>query len=334
MLVNLILLLNVVSASWLVKAPSANPQEFVVYSQNSDYQKISTYFLRCAEKDQILEDFKKAQILFLDGNLDQAKQQFLLVTEKKWSCDWAESERQLVLFSFLRMAQIEQDAARQTQWLTHAVHFDSEWTPDPSVFPPPLIAQFSSVRRQTMTQKIVLPTFSPKYSALLRNGRFMSLAQLSLEATSGKARYTFVSDTYQIETVFMTLTELQQLTLQPQPLVIGDCNNFQLSENLKWIENVSVFFSLNCVKTSQNISQPSSSTNGETVAKASSPLQLPTVPGDPAPSQKTWIQRNGLWLGTALVGSLLLSYHLKNQERPQTVAVPTTTLYQNPGGTD
>ena len=334
MLVNLILLLNVVSASWLVKAPSSNPQEFAVYSQNSDYQKISTYFLRCAEKNQILEDFKKAQILFLDGNLDQAKQQFLLVTERKWSCDWAENERQLVLFSFLRMAQIEQDSARQTQWLTHAVQFDSEWTPDPSVFPPPLIEQFSAVRRQSIAQKIVLPAFSQKYSALLRNGRFISLAQLSLEAIGGKARYTFVSDTYQIETVFITLSELEQLTLQPQPLVLGDCNNFQVSENLKWVENVSVFFDLKCVKTSQQLLTQSSSTNSDSVAKIAPQLQLPTMPGDPAPPQKTWIQRNGLWLGTALVGSLLLSYHLKNQERPQTVAVPTTTLYQKPGGTD
>ncbi len=328
MLINLFLILNLVSASWLVKAPSANPQEFTVYNQNSDFQKISGYFLRCEEKNQILEDFKKAQILFLDGNLDKAKQQFLIVTEKKWSCDWAESERQLILFSFLRMAQIEQEAARQTQWLKQAVQFDSEWTPDPSVFPPPLISQFASVRRQSVVQKIVLPAFAQKFSALLRNGRFISLAQLSLEASSGKARFTFVSDTYQIETVFMTLSELEQLSLQPQPLVIGDCNDFQLSENLKWIENVSVFFALNCVKSSPQTS------NSGAVAKIDSSLRLPTMPQAPQPQQRSWIQRNGLWLGTAVVGSLLLSYHLKNQDRPQTVAVPTTTLYQNPGGTD
>ena len=333
MIINLFLLLNVVSASWLVKAPSANPQEFAVYSQNSDYQKISAYFVRCEEKNQILEDFKKAQILFLDGNLDKSKQQFLIVTEKKWSCDWAESERQMVLFSFLRLAQIEQESARQTQWLTQAVQFDSEWTPDPSVFPPPLIAQFSSLRRQTTAQKIVLPAFSQKYSALLRNGRFISLAQLSLEASAGKARYTFISDTYQIETVFITLLELEQLTLQPQPLVMGECNEFQLSENLKWIENVSVFFSLNCVKSSQQTSTATQVSAQLTAAKTGSSLRLPAMPEAPS-QQKTWVQRNGLWLGTAIVGSLLLSYHLKNQERPQTVAVPTTTLYQKPGGTD
>jgi hypothetical protein len=330
MLVNLLLILSLASASWLVKAPSANPQEFAVYSQNSDFQKISAYFLKCEEKSQIVEDFKRAQILFLDGNLDKAKQQFLIVTEKKWSCDWVESERQIILFSFLRMAQIEQETGRQTQWLTQAVQFDSEWTPDPSVFPPPLIAQFTSARRQTTTQKIVLPAFAQKYSALLRNGRFISLAQLSLEAGPGKARYTFVSDTFQIETVFMTLSELEQLTLQPQPLVIGDCNEFQLNENLKWIENVSVFFGLNCVKTAQQTSTAASAV----MTKSESSLQLPAMPNTSPSQEKTWIQRNGLWLGTAVVGSLLLSYHLKNQDRSQTVSVPTTTLYQKPAGTD
>ena len=100
------------------------------------------------------------------------------------------------------------------------------------------------------------------------------------------------------------------------------------AQNLKWIENVSVFFALNCVKSSQQIS------NSGAMAKIDSSLRLPVMPEAPQPQQRTWIQRNGLWLGTAVVGSLLLSYHLKNQDRPQTVAVPTTTLYQNPGGAD
>jgi hypothetical protein len=327
MFLNLLIILNMVNASWLVKAPSAHPQEFTVYSQNSDYQKISTYFLRCEEKSQLLEDFKRAQVLFLDGNLERAKQQFLIVTEKKWSCDWAESERQIILFSFLRMAQIEQEPPRQSHWLNQAVEFDTEWTPDNAVFPPPLIAQFSLVRRQTKLQKIVLPAFAQKFSALLRNGRFMSLSQLAIEANSGKARYSFVSDTYQIETVFVSLSELEQLSIQPQPFVVGDCDDFQLSENLKWIENVAVFHSLNCIKSSQK------TTSEPMMANAASPLQLPAAP-DSIPLQKTWIQRNGLWLGTVIVGSLLLSYHLNNQDRAQTVAVPTTTLYQNPGGAD
>ncbi len=327
MLLNLFLILNAVSASWLVKAPSANPQEFAVYSQNSDYQKISAYFLRCEEKGQLLEDFKRAQLLFLDGNLDKAKQQFLVVTEKKWACDWAETERQIILFSFLRMAQIEPDAGRQIEWLVQAVQYESEWTPDASVFPPPLIAQYATVRRQITSQKIVLPAFAQKYSALLRNGRFMSLAQLSLEANAGKARYTFVSDTYQIETVFVALPELENLSIQPQPFVTGECSDFQINENLKWIENVSVFHSLNCIKSSQQTAMPS-------IVNAETPMPLPTLPEATVPHQKTWIRRNGLWLGTAIVGSLLLSYHLNNQDQPRTVAVPTTTLYQKPGGTD
>jgi hypothetical protein len=331
MFVNLLFAMNLVSASWLVKAPAANPQEFAVYSQNSDFQKISAYFLRCEEKAQLLEDFKKAQILFLDGNLDKAKQQFLIIVEKKWSCDWSENERQLIAFSFLRIAQIEQDVQAQTRWLTEANNFDGEWMPDTSVFPPPLLSQFSAIRRQSKQQKIVLPAFSQKYSALLRNGRFVSLAQLSFEASASKARFTFVSDTYQIETVFLTLSELENLNLQPQPLVFGDCDNFQLSENLKWIENISVFHSLNCVKDSQRSAQVNSAPS-QTTHQLSA--QLPSMPMESSAAPKSWIQRNGIWLGTALVGSVLLSYHLKNQNREQTVTVPTTTVYQKPGGTD
>ncbi len=71
---------------------------------------VSSYFLNCEVKKELYEDFKKAQVQFLDGNIDQAKSSFARVVDKKWSCDWADDERKIISFSLLRSAQLENDS--------------------------------------------------------------------------------------------------------------------------------------------------------------------------------------------------------------------------------
>ncbi len=317
---------TVFASQWLVKAPTANPQEFAVYAQNSQYEKISNFFLQCDARLQLNEDLKRAQILFLDGDLQQAKDHFSKVVEKKWSCDWADDERKIISFSFLRLAQMTPNLEAQKDYLYEAIQFDESFRPDEAIFPPPLVNSYKTLLQQLPRQKIVLPTFSKKFTGLLRNGRFLSLANLTLEAQSGKARYTFVSDSYQTEKYFISLTELSALTLEPQPLVYGDCDNMQVHESLKWQTELHVFFSLNCIKGMQQNSSLA------TQSLSSSPQMKELTASTEIPVQDapkgSWLQRNGLWLGTAIVGSLLVSYHLKNQDKEQQVAVPTTTLHQ------
>lgn len=319
---------TVFAAQWLVKAPTAHPQEFAVYAQNSQYEKISNYFLQCEVRSQLNDDLKKAQILFLDGDLQLAKDQFAKVVEKKWSCDWADDERKLISFSFLRLAQMTTNLEAQKNYLYEAIQFDESFLPDEALFPPPLVAVYKTLLQQLPRQKIVLPDFSKKFSALLRNGRFISLANLTLETQAGKARYTFVSDAYLPEKLFINLTELEALTVEPQPLAYGECESMQVHESLKWQTELHVFYSLDCIKGAQTKSSLAVNTMGSSSQiKDFATTTTPQMPEPEAP-KGTWLRRNGLWLGTAIVGSLLVSYHLKNQDKEQHVAVPTTTLHQ------
>lgn len=320
-----LLISTVFATQWLVKAPTANPQEFTVYAQNSAYEKISNSFLKCDDKELLMETLKKAQILFLDGDLEIAKNTFLKIVEKKWSCDWGEEERKIISFSYLRLAQSEQNSEARKNFLAEAIQFDDQYRPDEAVFPPPLIQDFQTLLQQLPREKIVMPLFSKKFTALLRNGRFLSLANLTLETFSGKARFTFVSDAYQTEKFFVTLKELEALTVEPLPLVYGTCDHFQIHESLKWQTELNVFFSLDCVKSSkQNVIAE----NQNSIGILPQTKDFATTGEPPQQAQGSWLQRNGLWLGTAIVGSLLVSYHLKNQDKEQHVAVPTTTLHQ------
>ncbi len=320
-----VLISMTLASQWLVKAPEAHPQEFAVYAQNSAAEKISAHFLKCDLEQTLQEDLKKAQILFLDGDLLKAKKQFLKVIEKKWSCDWADDERQIISFSFFRLAQLEQDGPNPLRWIKEAVQFDDAYVADATIFPPPLIDAYKTNLQKNTLQKITLPLVAKKFSALLRNGRFISLSQLTVQARDGKARFTFVSDTYLVEKVFVSLKELETLSLEPQALVYGSCENFQLHESLQWLSQVSVFHRLDCVKSPTQNTQVTSSTLPTTQILSNFKNEQ-TAPQDVKTG--SWLQRNGLWLGTAIVGSVLLTMHLNNQDREQRVMVPTTTLNQ------
>ena len=308
----------------LIKAPNANSQEFATYAQNSSTEKISTYFLKCESKKDLYEDFKKAQIQFLDGFIDKAKSFFINVAEKKWTCDWSDDERKIISFSFLRLAQLESNDLSRTRWLQDSLDFDDQLKPDESVFPPPLIKEWTQLQKKQVPQKITLPHFSQKFSALLRNGRFISLAQLTLQAPPGKARYTFISDSFQIEKEFVTLSELEVLSLEPQPLIFGDCENFHVAESLRFLKNVSVFHGLDCIRENKNIEKNFAALSSQEAALGSFTKESE----DSKPANTSWIQRNGVWLGTAIVGSLLIGYHLNKQSESQSVAVPSTILHQ------
>lgn len=324
MFLHFLISLSLATTQWVIKAPGASSQEFTVYAQNSSAEKISSYFLKCEVKKDLYEDFKKAQIQFLDGNIDKAKALFVIVAEKKWSCDWTDDERKMISFSFLRLAQLENTDLLRHQWLQDAIDFDDQLKPDESVFPPPLLKEFNMLQKKQPQQKITLPNVAKKFSAILRNGRFISLAQITLQAQPGKARYTFVSDSYQTEKFFFTLSELETLSLEPQPLVFGDCDNFQISESLRMLKNISVFHSLDCIKDNNS---------PETILTQSTPqdVNLNSLTNEmekSQPARGSWLQRNAFWVGTAVVSSILIGYQLNKQNEPKAVAVPTTTLHQ------
>lgn len=310
------------ASPWLIKAPSAPAQEFIVYAQNSDMQKISTYFLKCENTPSVLESLKKAQILFLDGDLQKSKNHFLEIVDKKWSCDWSDEDRKMISFSFFRLAQMEEDSSLQTHWLQEAINFDDLFQPDSSVFPPPLLQKYKTLKNQQENQKILLPAFSKKYNALLRNGRFISLNSMTIEALPGKARYTLLSDTFLPEKLFITLAELETTQIDPKPMVYGDCSSPQLHESLRWLRDIQIFFALDCVK---SLATAPSETTPASIGPQSLALssEIPT-----AEKSGSWIQRNALWIGTAVVGSILIGYQIQNHNKESRVTVPTTTVNQ------
>jgi hypothetical protein len=312
------------AATLLVKAPNANPHDFFVYAQNNEVEKISSHFLKCEESIGLQQTLKEAQYHFLNGSLEKSRLLFSDIAARKWNCDWKEQERKTIAFSFYRLAQLSKNEMEQIQFLTDAINFDETSAPDNSIFPPPTVRLYKNLKAQLKKKSFSFPAFTKNYSYVLRNGQFINLATPELETFSLRARYTFVSDAYKIETLTVTAEELMGHDLKPQPWVSGNCKNPILSDEISPAkEGLKIFYEDACI--------------ADLTAKTTSPLQNITAqasmagPSEAIPAnlavaeKKSWLQRNYLWVG-AVVGVALIANQMRhNNESHQTVVVPTAT---------
>lgn len=311
-------------SSYLVKAPSANPHEYFVHAQNSGDAKISSYFLTCPHSESLKTLFKEAQYHFLNSSLDRSRDKFTALADLKWSCDWQDEERKILAFSFFRLAQMSEKEPEKINHLTMAVQFDEVLAPDISIFPPPLLETYKAVKSQLKKNQYTFPAFVKKYSYILRNGRFQSLNGFVFEAYPLRARITLVSDSYRLETFVITPEELADRSVEPLPLVQGDCASYSLAEEIKNVPGIKVFFDASC-----NKEAPTQLTAAVHPVTMSSKIE--EMPDFPQPARKNWLQRNYLWVGAVIAGSLLISHQMsKKDEGPQTVYVPSNTLSQQP----
>lgn len=309
-----------------VKAPSASSHEFFIYTQNNEAQKVSTHFLKCGKTIHLEQNLKEAQYHFLNSSLDKSMNMFKAIAENKWSCDWKDEERRVVAFALFRLAQLSSSEMDQIQHLTDALNFDDSIAPDESIFPPPIVTLYKKLKRQLTKKSFTLPSFAKNYSYVLRNGRFISLSQPVLEVYSLRARYTFISDAYKPETLVVTAEDLSSRSLEPHPWVQGDCKNPRLSDELTDTQQeVKVFFSTDCIATLGGSSQsPLASNNYDSLRVPPSTLSQSM----PAAEKKSWLRRNYVWVGAAVVSSLLIAHQIQKNNEPQRVVVPTNTVGQ------
>lgn len=316
------LLISIAFASpLLVKAPNANSNDFFVYSQNNEIQKISSKSLLCSVDVDLQRLLKEAQFHFLNGSLEKSRTTFQIIADNKWNCDWKDDERKIITFAFFRLAQMSSSDSEQIQYLTDAINFDDKLNPDEVIFPPPTVELYNKLKKQLFKKSITLPDFAKKYSYVLRNGQFMNLSSMTMDTYSLRARYTFVSDTYKTESFTVTAAELIQSSINPVPLIEGDCGNYKLTpEILALQQEIKIFFSNDCIVDSHsNSNEPL-----KTSARVSS-QQIAFPDSFPVPEKKTWIQRNYLWVGAAVVASLLIAHQIHENNEEQ-VTVPTTTF--------
>lgn len=307
----------------MVKAPYADIYAYQVFAENSDNLRPSQLELPCSEASILKQYSQTANDNFVNGSLETAKNYFLKIGNLKWKCDWKPKERQIIVEALFRLSQLEAAPSSQIEHIKTAIEFDEDLNMDDKLFPPPLIEIYQHQKAKSKTS--ALNKYYDTYSVVLRNGRPLKVSKDSLTVPSGKARYTFLSDSH---APISAVSDPHNLDIQSAPLVSGDCSSFILNTPEQWSQSVKVFFGPECL-----VDQPKNS-----LALATSEIALKEelknnidhqLDADNRNKKPHWIERNYLWIGAAIVATVLISSEMNQRKDTQTVIRPTNTRQGN-----
>lgn len=321
----LLLVQMVFGAEVLVKAPQSDVYTYQVFLENSDHTRPSDIDLPCPVRDDLQQYYHSANDNYLNGSLDKAKSEFLEISQLQLSCDWKSKERQQITESLYRLSQLTSSMIDQKTWMRAAVDFDPAQTPDKKLFPPPLLKLFDDIQKEQTFKVIAMSKYYDTYTRILRNGRSFQIDKKTLKFPEGQARFTFLSDSHAPKTVVVTATALQRSNIESAAFINGDCKSFQFQKPPTWKSGTRLFFSPECIVDQQVNTILAETINSPSSTFATNPIEQ-QIRADSMPRKPTWIERNYLWVGAALVGAVLISAEMNKRKDTQTVITPSNSM--------
>lgn len=177
------------------------------------------------------EDYKdfinlldQAQTSFLKGHLKNSSEIFRSIIEMAYLKDWNSKIREVISYSFLRLAQIEKAQGNENMHIHSAILFDFEFTPKDKVFSPPTLEKLKSMKQRAVKGFIILRHIFPFHEIILINGkRYKNTDQVRLPF--GEYRITALSSSHKLWTQHISLTDLSKSRILGISFVRGDCKN-------------------------------------------------------------------------------------------------------------
>ena len=143
-------------------------QAHKTYAQN-----YAEFLARRADSFRLLEKIKKAQTAYLSGS--GSKPLFLETANLAFQADWNQKQRRIILYAFLRLAQLEPEPDEKKAFLISAGRFIMEPLspsyPEYNLFPPPLIKELNRLREGQNSFLMDWRKIFPHYEILFVNGK-------------------------------------------------------------------------------------------------------------------------------------------------------------------
>jgi hypothetical protein len=318
-------LVNVAFASSvLVQAPNSNDNEYLVFSENSASVRPSELKEECLQSAQLQSYFLKANDHYINGSMENSKNFYKKVINMKWDCDWDGKQRGIIQWSYLRLAQVSNTQADTDHFLQELVDFDESIPPDASAFPPPVIEKYIKIKAETARMNFNTESF-PVYAKILRNGK--PLGKGSVRIPTNTARFSFLSDSHHPVFKVLRSDDLYKMDIFSSPFVTGSCKDFHFSKPGKWFQDAEIFFSPDCIVDRPQNSLAAAIPSFKETNVVSNPIEM-QLQQDARTHRPTWIERNYIWVGTAIVGALVISAEM-NKRKEQTVITPSNSLQKN-----
>jgi hypothetical protein len=187
----------------------------------------------------IIAEFSEANAFFYSGELQTAKQKYLLISLRAYDANWDFAQRQIISQSFLRLCQL--DRLNCEEYIRKVVYLDPDLIKhiDSKIFEPPLVQQSLLIRNQMERD---LYQWQPnntyenvKY--LIINGRIYNFSEgLQIPLPLTKQRIVVVYNNYQSEVYVGEVSEFLKWNPKGMKLAI-DVTKTNLSVKPVWTKS-------------------------------------------------------------------------------------------------
>ena len=209
-------------AQALIRAPGASFTEFFAYSNT---ESLKTYAEH--QMDQILKSprpailkslLEKSQRDFLSPEPLEAKKHYKKIISLIHSFDWTQPERKIILYALFRMAQLEQNLQKQKLFLQEALVFGRNLKIDSSLFPPPIMHNYSKLKKSAGYTLVDLKKIFPLHEIILINGQRHSFKE-KLKLAYGVYRISALSSSHKSWTEVVSLSRLMAQKIKTPALL-------------------------------------------------------------------------------------------------------------------
>ena len=250
-----------------VTSPDILPAQFKAHltalgkNHKSYAQNQWEYLKKKTKSFQLSEKIKQAQALYLSGN--SSTDLFKAITDLAYLGDWDEEQRRIILYAFLRLAQLERNPNRKKAFLISAGNFIIESLtpayPEHNLFPPPLIKELNNFQNKKNSFVINWKKLFPHHEILLINGKKMTD---KTKLREGKYRITALSSSHAPWIKTMELSYLLSIKIKPQALTSGHCNTLKIKPIWKK-KNIRLLRNKNCLQSYAFVQKASSNETHE-----------------------------------------------------------------------
>ena len=243
--------------------------------------------------EKLLHLTRRAQALWLAGNIHDSRQLFKELANLALEDDWREAQRSSIAYSLLRLAQTSSTPNERSEWLEKLASQFPDVALSSDAFPPPLLEELEKAKQAAKKSfiEVALGEKFADYRFILINGQSFTIdARKRIKVPPGFFRLTALSDAKPPFTEKISAGELLQLRLVSSWLVGGSCATPVISESKSVPSNVEALFPNNCLQSSLKKKGLTLNSGREKSADVLGEVTWPTQEPQQAPviSKRTW----------------------------------------------
>lgn len=191
---------------------------------------------KAAQSFKLMDHIQKAQELYLSGTIPSAKKAFQNIIQMAHSADWDKKDRRIILYAFLRSAQLEEQPDIKRAFLLSAVQFlrnpITAQQEDYTLFPPPLTKTFNTLLKNQVFFTVNWKKIFPEHELILINGEKIATLN-STQIPEGVYRITALSSSHAPWSQTVSLSRLLSRSVHTKALTTGACHTLKIASQWK-----------------------------------------------------------------------------------------------------